>query len=191
MFFSSFFVVLRGWLARRKYARLREIHQLQLVFIRKFSDDISTTGQLYKTKMDQHCQYDRKRKLKAKSIEEDDEQVEKTLNFFDSIIDPYLLDQETQDQQRTKSDRKITQPIKTNGHPIQQVKQDFDVNSLLRSSGIFLDCFSGKYLYEYIFISIVIIITKSSSSSCGYSCITFSSISKYSLSFRTNDISCN
>lgn len=79
--------------------------------------------------MDQHFQYDRKRKLKQKIVEEDDEQVEKTLNFFDSIIDPYLLDQETQDQQRTKSDRKITPPIKTNGHSIQQVKQEFDVNS--------------------------------------------------------------
>ena len=84
--------------------------------------------------MDQHCQYDRKRKLKQKIVEEDDEQVEKTLNFFDSIIDPYLLDQETQDQQRTKFDRKITQPIKTNGHSIQQVKQEFDVNFLFQPS---------------------------------------------------------
>ena len=90
--------------------------------------------------MDQHCQVDRKRKFKqAKTIDEDDEQIEKTLNFFDSIIDPYLLDQDTHDQQKNKSDRKlISQPIKTNGHAIQQVKQEFDVRFLFTSSCIFM-----------------------------------------------------
>jgi hypothetical protein len=93
-----FYIVLRGWLARRKYARLREVHQLQLVFIRKFSDDISLTGQLYKTKMDNHYQYDKKRRLKQnlqQKNDEDDDQIEKTLNFFDAMLDPYLTDQDT------------------------------------------------------------------------------------------------
>lgn len=142
--------------------------------------------------MDQHCQHDRKRKFKPKSVDEDDEQIEKTLNFFDSIIDPYLLDQETQDQQKIKSDRKpIVQPIKTNGHPIQQVKQEFDVRTIsffFASASSSFDI-SGKCIDEYKYIVIVIfIVSKNSSTSCRYSCITFSSISKYSLSFRTNDI---
>ena len=96
-------LVLRGWLARRKYTRLREVHQLQLVFIRKFCDDIALIGQLYKTKMDNYCQYDQKRKLKPNSqqkIDEDDEQIAKTMNFFDSILDQYLSDQETNDESK-------------------------------------------------------------------------------------------
>lgn len=97
---------MRGWLARRKYNRLREVHQLQLVFIRKFCDDIFLTGQSYKAKMDNQSQYDKKRKLKQssqqKSIDADDEQVEKTLNFFDSLIDPYLSDQEKPDENKSK-----------------------------------------------------------------------------------------
>lgn len=105
---SSSFVlclVLRGWLARRKYARLREVHQLQLVFIRKFCDDIALIGQLYKTKMDNYCQFDQKRKLKQCSQlknEEDDEQIAKTMNFFDSILDQYLSDQDTPDDSKRK-----------------------------------------------------------------------------------------
>ncbi len=130
-FFFASSIVLRGWLARRKYARLREIHQLQLVFIRKFSEDISLTGQFYQTKMENHCQYDKKRQLKPKSSDEDDEQIEKTLNFFDSIIDPYLHDQEMNDENKNKFHRKLSNPIlpiKTNGSTVQQVKHEFDVN---------------------------------------------------------------
>jgi len=86
--------------------------------------------------MDNHYQYDRKRKLKQKSTDEDDEQIEKTLNFFDSIIDPYLNDQDTNDENKNKInfDRKLSNPIinnhqiKTNGNTVQQVKQEFDVN---------------------------------------------------------------
>ncbi|CAF2092420.1 unnamed protein product [Rotaria magnacalcarata] len=132
--------VLRGWLARRKYSRLREVHQLQLVFIRKFCDDIALTGQLYKTKMDNHCQYDKKRKLKQnvqpKANDADEEQIEKTMNYFDSLIDPYLSDQETNTE--NKSRRSLTtstnipqvKPIShTNGTTlVQQVKQEFDGN---------------------------------------------------------------
>lgn len=56
--------------------------------------------------MDNQSQYDKKRKLKQssqqKSIDADDEQVEKTLNFFDSLIDPYLSDQEKPDENKSK-----------------------------------------------------------------------------------------
>ena len=131
-FIIFFLIVLRGWLSRRKYARLREIHQLQLVFIRKFSEDILLTGQLYQTKMEQHCQYDKKRRIKSKTTDEDDEQIEKTLNFFDSLIDPYLHDQEMNDENKIKLERKLSN--KTNGNHIQQVKQEFDVTTNTSSS---------------------------------------------------------
>ncbi len=145
--FFCFNIVLRGWLARRKYARLREIHQLQLVFIRKFSEDIYLTGQLYKSKMDNHYQYDKKRKLKQKLTDEDDEQIEKTLNFFDSIIDPYLNDQYINDNKIT-FERKLSNPIinnhqiKTNGNTVQQVKQEFDVK---------FNLFSKNHLFFFFF----------------------------------------
>ena len=92
-------------MARRKYSRLREVHHLQLVFIRKFSDDICATGQFYRTQMDHQCQYDEKRHFKqisSKKIDEDEEQIEKTLNFFDSILDPYLNDQEISEVPKSK-----------------------------------------------------------------------------------------
>jgi hypothetical protein len=115
--------------------------------------------------MDNHCQYDRKRKLKPKSTDEDDEQVEKTLNFFDSIIDPYLHDQERQEENKIKLDRKVSQPIKVNGHPI---KPEFDVRfSSASSLSILLSLISGEYLHEheYFFVDIVFIITKSPATS--------------------------
>ncbi len=165
IFLFFFYIVLRGWLTRRKYARLREIHQLQLVFIRKFSEDICSTGQLYKTKMDNHCQYDKKRKLKQKSLDEDDEQIEKTLNFFDSIIDPYLHDQETHEENKIKLDRKISNPIKTNGHPI---KQEFDVKFSIKIFSLNHSLISGEYLdeHKHIFFFVDFIIAKSSATSC-------------------------
>jgi len=55
--------------------------------------------------MDNHYQYDVKRKLKQnyqQKTDEDDEQVEKTLNFFDSILDQYLDDQDTNDENKSK-----------------------------------------------------------------------------------------
>jgi hypothetical protein len=55
--------------------------------------------------MDNHYQYDIKRKLKQnyqQKTDEDDEQVEKTLNFFDSILDQYLDDQDTNDENKSK-----------------------------------------------------------------------------------------
>ena len=55
--------------------------------------------------MDNYCQYDKKRKFKRnsqpKSNDTDDEQIEKTMNFFDSIIDPYLSDQDLNDENRS------------------------------------------------------------------------------------------
>jgi hypothetical protein len=55
--------------------------------------------------MDNHNEYDKKRKLKQsyqQKKDEDDEQVEKTLNFFDSILDQYLSDQDTNDENKSK-----------------------------------------------------------------------------------------
>lgn len=101
----SCFQVLRGWLTRRKNARLREVHQLQLAFIRKFSDDIASKGQFYRTQMDYQCQYDQQRRVKpiySSKIDEDDEQVEKTLNFFDAMLDPYLDDHEINDENQSR-----------------------------------------------------------------------------------------
>ncbi|UJR08936.1 hypothetical protein I4U23_013188 [Adineta vaga] len=46
----------------------------------------------------------------------DDEQIEKTLNFFDSILDPYLKDEEVMEK---KSDQQL---IPTNSLAIQQIK---------------------------------------------------------------------
>jgi hypothetical protein len=54
--------------------------------------------------MDNHCQYDRKRKLKQtfqQKNDEDDEQIEKTLNFFDSILDQYLSDQDINEDHKS------------------------------------------------------------------------------------------
>lgn len=89
---------------------------------------------MYKTQIDQSDQYDRKRRMKMKSIDEDDEQIEKTLNFFDSIIDPYLNDQDLNDENKMKFEQKTSTttnlPMKTNGNHIQQVKQEFDVRKL-------------------------------------------------------------
>lgn len=62
---------------------------------------------------------------KCKSIQEendDDEQVKKTLNFFDSILDPYLNDENITDE---KSDH---QAKPTNSITIQQQKHDFNVS---------------------------------------------------------------
>jgi hypothetical protein len=106
-FCLSIDVVLRGWLARRKYARLREVHQLQLTFIRKFSEDIALTGQSYRTHMDHQCHYDAKRQYKhthSNRFDEDDEQIEKTLNFFDAMLDPYLNDNELNEEHRSTYD---------------------------------------------------------------------------------------
>lgn len=53
--------------------------------------------------MDNYCQYDQKRKMKQSSqqkSEEDDEQIAKTMNFFDSILDQYLSDQDTVDESK-------------------------------------------------------------------------------------------
>lgn len=56
--------------------------------------------------MDNQCQYDKKRKLKhsfpQKSADADEEQIEKTMNFFDSIIDPYLSDENTNEENKSK-----------------------------------------------------------------------------------------
>ena len=92
--------------------------------------------------MDNHYQYDKKRKLKQKSTDEDDEQIEKTLNFFDSIIDPYLNDQYINDN-KIPFERKLSNPIvnnhqiKTNGNTVQQVKQEFDVKYFLLKFNFF------------------------------------------------------
>lgn len=53
--------------------------------------------------MDNYCQYDQKRKSKPNSqqkLDEDDEQIAKTMNFFDSILDQYLSDQETTEESK-------------------------------------------------------------------------------------------
>lgn len=151
MYVFFLYIVLRGWLTRRKYARLREVHQLQLVFIRKFSEDIYSTGQFYKTQMDNHIQYDKKRRIKEKISDEDDEQIEKTLNFFDSIIDPYLHDQEINDENKSKIslEKKLSAPIhiKTNGNNIQPVKQEFDVRKQKHKDFLFFVNFSFSLSY--------------------------------------------
>ena len=112
-----FELVLRGWLTRKRYARLKEVHHLQVTFIRKFSDDITMKSQFYRTQIDHQCQYDYQR-IKTK-IDEDEEQIEKTLNLFDAMLDSYLIDQET-----------MTKPVeKVNINTNQLNKHEFDVRS--------------------------------------------------------------
>ena len=152
----SFVLVVRGWLARRKHARLHEVHQLQLAFIRKFSDDILSTSHLYRSKMDQHVQADRKRQQQQiqsakNNNNDDDEQIERTLNFFDAILDPYLSDHDLPDEHTSRSrplektpcksfivlDRRLsngdvhTKPVQppSNGHHAQATRQDIDVST--------------------------------------------------------------
>ena len=126
-------LVVRGWLARRKHARLHEVHQLQLAFIRKFSDDILATSHVYRSKMDQHMQTDRKRHLQqvqtAKHDDEDDEQIERTLNFFDAILDPYLTDHDL--GSNGDAHPLPTKPVHppSNGHHAQATRQDIDVST--------------------------------------------------------------
>lgn len=102
--------------------------------------------------MDNHCQYDKKRRLKQKASDEDDEQIEKTLNFFDSIIDSYIHDQEINDENKMKKnlERTLSNPIqiKTNGNGIQPVKQEFDVDKKKKTKLFFFKLnlyFLGKY----------------------------------------------
>ena len=55
--------------------------------------------------MDYQCQYDQQRRVKptySSKIDEDDEQVEKTLNFFDAMLDPYLDDHEINDENQSR-----------------------------------------------------------------------------------------
>jgi hypothetical protein len=47
--------------------------------------------------MNKQNQFDKKRQLKQQQ-NDDDEQIEKTLNFFDSILDQYLTDQDIKDE---------------------------------------------------------------------------------------------
>ncbi|CAF1461169.1 unnamed protein product, partial [Didymodactylos carnosus] len=53
--------VIRSWLTRRKYNRLREVHQLQLQYIKKFLNEVETIGSMYKTTISTHVQHDKKR----------------------------------------------------------------------------------------------------------------------------------
>jgi len=49
--------------------------------------------------MNKQNQFDKKRQLKQQqNADDDDEQIEKTLNFFDSILDQYLTDQDIIDE---------------------------------------------------------------------------------------------
>ncbi|CAF0979414.1 unnamed protein product [Adineta steineri] len=57
----------------------------------------------------------------------DDEQIEKTLNFFDAILDPYLHDDDDNDATDKKSDYHI---ISTNNSTTQQTKHDHDGDTL-------------------------------------------------------------
>jgi len=56
--------------------------------------------------------FDKKRQSKQQQ-NVDDEQIEKTLNYFDSILNQYLTDQDTIDQNRIQNKS-------TNGTSIQQ-----------------------------------------------------------------------
>ena len=83
-------------------------------------------------------------------IDEDDEQVEKTLSFFDAMLDPYLVDQEINDENHSQLSPKeedfdwsslvtVDRRASTHSFPVkstnqlnvntgQQVKHDFDVS---------------------------------------------------------------
>lgn len=115
-------LVLRGWLTRKKYARLIEVHRLQVAFIRKFAEDISMKSQIYRQQLDQQ------QMIKMKKIDEDEEQIEKTLNLFDAMLDSYLSDQETIDEQKTKSKEKTNQLNQLNINTNQMTKHEFDVS---------------------------------------------------------------
>ncbi|CAF4387421.1 unnamed protein product, partial [Adineta steineri] len=65
--------------------------------------------------------------------EEDDEQIAKTMNFFDSILDQYLSDHDTLDENKS---RRAPNPVPNNPHAkppthivangTEPVKQEFD-----------------------------------------------------------------
>lgn len=106
--------------------------------------------------MDFQRQYDHQRHNKQKpsnKIDEDEEQIEKTMNFFDSILDPYLNDQESNDEIKGKhcspttnlSSTKTAHQLNVNisGHH----KQELDVSSISIS-----EKFNEILLYTFFFV---------------------------------------
>jgi hypothetical protein len=72
--------------------------------------------------MDKQNQLDQKYRSQYRN-EDDDEQIQKTLNFFDSILDQYLYDQDVTDENKSKK-------IK-----IYSIKFYFNRSSVVQSSG--------------------------------------------------------
>ncbi|CAF1068905.1 unnamed protein product, partial [Didymodactylos carnosus] len=163
--------VLRGWLTRRRYNRLREVHHLQLQYIKKFLNEVETIGSMYKTIVSTHVQYDKKRhddlahqqqhnkyndnhpesssvnkRVQQQSTvqqriigkeniqrpkmsyinggvlngNDDEDQVQKTLNYFDSILDQYLSDgddENSKDHRSPNVNGNVTTIININSPP--------------------------------------------------------------------------
>jgi hypothetical protein len=61
--------------------------------------------------MTKQNQFDNKYKLIQEQNDDDDEQIKKTLNFFDSILDPYLNDEDVIDEKSTHQVKPTTSII--------------------------------------------------------------------------------
>ncbi|CAF3529157.1 unnamed protein product [Rotaria sp. Silwood1] len=73
--------------------------------------------------MNKQNQHDKKRKfIQHKNNNDDDEQIEKTLNYFDSILNEYLCDQDIRDE--NKIEKSYSRIKSSNNIGIQQNKQD-------------------------------------------------------------------
>ena len=82
-------------------------------------------NQTYRQQLDQQQQL--QKLVQMKKIDEDEEQIEKTLNLFDAMLDSYLSDQETLDEQKMKSREKTIQLNQLNINTNQVTKHEFDV----------------------------------------------------------------
>ena len=82
-------------------------------------------NQTYRQQLDQQQQL--QKLVQMKKIDEDEEQIEKTLNLFDAMLDSYLSDQETLDEQKMKSREKTNQRNQLKINTNQVTKHEFDV----------------------------------------------------------------
>jgi len=91
--------------------------------------------------MTKQNQFDNKYKLMQEQNDDDDEQIKKTLNFFDSILDPYLNDEDIIDEKSTHQVKPTTNII------TRQRKHDSNV-----SLGLFFQSNHPEFFFRAEFI---------------------------------------
>ncbi|CAF3126206.1 unnamed protein product [Rotaria sp. Silwood2] len=103
--------------------------------------------------MNKQNQYDKKHKFTQQKNDnnDDDAQIEKTLNFFDSILNEYLYDQDITDE--SKIEKSYSQTKSTNNIGIQETKQDFHFTLCI----LYLSTINANKSYSFFFKFLILI----------------------------------